>query len=330
MKAQLRIICPCCQETLAETMTEKHKLPGGGQLATIVASLLLVLVGLFTPMATLDQIFLPPDTYSLAGGVFDLFAEGELLLGSIIFLFSIVFPIGKVLVLIRVYGRRRQSKSSPVRLGLLEFLGKWSMLDVFVLAITFGAANLGVLSAVEIHWGIYCYGAGVILSIIATLQLSWSCNDDPDGSAAIQGSRLIHGLTLTSFLAGMLLPLAEIEKWIFWERQYSVISALPGLLAAGEYLMPLILFCFVLVLPVMHFLCSGLVRWQSNPSASLRRKASFVEKWAMFDVYALAMLLVFIKISDSAEVQLQAGFWALLAAAALNLGDRFWGAWTGH
>ncbi len=311
-------------------MTKKDNLPGGGQLATILASLLLVLLGLFTPMATLDQIFLPPDTYSLAGGVFDLFAEGELLLGSIIFLFSMVFPIGKVLVLLWAYGQRRQGKSPPVRLALLEFLGKWSMLDVFVLAITFGAANLGVLSEVDIHWGIYCYGAGVILSIIATLQLSWSFNGCSDDSSAIHGSRVLHGLTLLSFLAGIVLPLAEIEKWLFWEQQYSVITALPGLLAEREFLMPLILFCFVLALPAMHFLLSGLVRWRKNPSATLRSRARFVEKWAMFDVYALAVLLVFIKMSDSAEVQLLPGFWALLAAAVLNLGDRLWATRTAN
>lgn len=305
-------------------MVIPNNLPGPEHLVTILASLVLVAIGLFTPMATLDQIFLPPDTYSLAGGVFDLFAEGEVLLGLVIFLFSVLFPIGKVVALLVIYILRRRGQSPPVSLAVLEFLGKWSMLDVFVLAITFGAANLGVLSDVGIHWGIYCYGFGVILSIVATLLLSWSFNKSLGGDRQQQGSRLLHGLTLLLFLAGILLPLAEIEKWLFWDRQYSVLTALPSLVAEREFLMPVILLFFVLLLPLLHFLLTGLLRWSPSPSARLQTWAGFVEKWAMFDVYALAMLLVFIKMNDSAEVSLQFGFWALLVAAVLSLGDRMW------
>lgn len=299
-------------------------------LLLIVVAMFCIGIGLITPMATLDRLFLPADTYSLAAGVYNLFVDGEFLIGLLIFLFSIVFPVVKLAVLLLVYWRCRSGRSPGFRLGLLELLGKWSMLDVFVLAITFGAANLGVLSEVQIHWGIYFYGIGVLISILATFLVAWSLNEvDTAGVQPVRqqrtvSGRLLHALASLCFVAGIGLPLAEVEKWLFWERQYSLVSALPQLGAENELIMPVLLFVFVITLPMLHFVLTGIYRWQTRPSPALVNWANFLDKWGMFDVYVLAMLLVFVKLSDSAQVQLLAGFWALVAAAILNWLDRLW------
>lgn len=304
-------------------MTSSGNSLGVTHLVLVLSGIAFFVIGLSAPMATLDQLFLPPDTYSLLVGVIDLFRESEWLIGVIIFAFSILFPLAKFLALLWIYFRCRQGLAPGINIGVLELLGKWSMLDVFVLAITFGAANLGVLSQVEIHWGIYFYAAAVIISIYTAMLFAWQLEEQESEAREKQRQFLLPGLGFLCFLAGIFLPLAEIEKWIFWDRSYSLISALPALVGESELLMPLFLLAFVILLPLAHFLLLANLRWRKKPSAALQRWAYFVEKWAMFDVYLLALVLVLVKLNDSTSVELQSGFWALLAATILSWIDRY-------
>lgn len=287
----------------------------------------ILLFGLSAPIATVNQLFLDPDTYSILGSVQNLLQNGDWWLALLIAAFSIVFPILKYGLLF-VFSREPVSASRLTRhLSLLRILGKWSMLDIFIVAITFGAANLGVLSEVQVHWGVYVYGAGVILSMLAAFCLSWTFNravPEKTGPIAISGTpwgRLLHGIAFFCFIAGIFLPLAEIQKWLFWENSYSVASALIHFFAAGEYLLPLLLFLFVITLPILRFILTGILRWRSATHSNLVAATEFLDEWAMFDVYMLAMLLVMIKLSDNASVSLESGFWLLATAALINIID---------
>ena len=51
------------------------------------------------------------------------------------------------------------------------------------------------------------------------------------------------------------------------------------------------------------------------------RAVLWLEKWAMLDVFGLALLVVVVKIGNVASVAPKLGFWLLLAAAALSLYD---------
>ncbi|MDT8427190.1 MAG: paraquat-inducible protein A [Pseudomonadales bacterium] len=272
-------------------------------------------------------MFLDPDTYSILGSVQNLLHNGDWWLALLIAAFSIVFPVLKYGLLF-IFSREPVSESNLTRnLSLLRVLGKWSMLDIFIVAITFGAANLGVLSKVQVHWGVYVYGAGVILAMLAAFCLSWLVNQAKPKKAdsiAIPGThwgRLLHGIAFICFIAGIFLPLAEIQKWLFWENSYTLASALVHFFAAGEYLLPLVLFLFVIALPILHFILTGVLRWQSSVHSKLLVATEFLDEWAMFDVYMLAMLLVMIKLSDNASVSLESGFWLLAAAALINIID---------
>ena len=50
-------------------------------------------------------------------------------------------------------------------LKVLDTLGKWSMLDVFVVALTVVALNISLVTDVQVHAGIYVFTAAVILSM---------------------------------------------------------------------------------------------------------------------------------------------------------------------
>jgi len=50
----------------------------------------------------------------------------------------------------------------------LSHYGKWSMLDVFVVALLLVIVKLGVLATVEVHYGIYTYAIAGLLIMVTT------------------------------------------------------------------------------------------------------------------------------------------------------------------
>ncbi len=303
------------QSTAAHRIARQH-------LGIILLAYALLCLGLVVPVASVTQLFLNEDSYSVLGGLINLIDQGSFFMAFLVFAFSVAFPLGKLTVLLLLYFKVELQTSPGRTLKVLEILGKWSMFDLFVIAATFSAANLEIINEIEIRWGIYVYGLSIVLSMVATLLISWKLTDPPTEIIAdFRRSALIklaHGLSLVLFVIGISIPLAEVEKWLFWQQAYSLLGALPAFVNEGEWVMPLVLLVFVIILPVIRFGSLALCQWQRAPSEAMVIFAQFIDKWAMFDVYILAMLIVLIKLNDSAEVYIQAGFWCLLMAAMLS------------
>lgn len=73
---------------------------------------------------------------SLLGGIGELFRAGEWGIGTVIFLFSILFPTIKLLILLDLsLVQFLKSKQRSIAYRWMEWAGRWSMLDVLLLAI---------------------------------------------------------------------------------------------------------------------------------------------------------------------------------------------------
>ncbi|MBC8048597.1 MAG: paraquat-inducible protein A [Chitinophagales bacterium] len=135
----------------------------------ILAATACLALGLTFPVIRLDYLYFWTDTYSLTGIVRQLFDAGEFFLAAIIFVFSILFPAFKLAYLLIVYmspGHHHQGLKGRER-KRLDWLGKWSMLDVLVLAlIVFYAKTMHLTNATTLS-GIYLFAASVILTMIA-------------------------------------------------------------------------------------------------------------------------------------------------------------------
>jgi paraquat-inducible protein A len=53
----------------------------------------------------------------------------------------------------------------------LKILGKWSMLDVFVVAIVIVAVKFGLMAKAEPRAGVYVFGAAILLSMFLTFSV---------------------------------------------------------------------------------------------------------------------------------------------------------------
>lgn len=137
-----------------------------------LASSLLLLAGMALPMFSFHKFYIFDDTFSLLGGVTYLLEEGELFLFLILFAFSIALPIYKmVLSFLLVSNRIKDTERKLTIVNRLAIVGKWSMTDVFVIAILAATVKLGMIATIEVHTGLFVFGAGVTTSILLVHRL---------------------------------------------------------------------------------------------------------------------------------------------------------------
>ncbi|MBU6173999.1 MAG: paraquat-inducible protein A [Planctomycetes bacterium] len=113
---------------------------------------------------------------SILGGIWELFAHGSIFIGSVILLFSIVFPLAKLIALLELSWLGALGKKHRAwTYRWMELAGKWSMMDVMLLALLVMFIKLSGL--VEFHFGpaVVAFTACVALSLLAALAF------DPHG-----------------------------------------------------------------------------------------------------------------------------------------------------
>ena len=139
----------------------------------LYVSAALIVMGITQPSIWKPNTFgFGGNEYNLFGIVETLFESGLGLLGIVIIVFSGVFPIAKTLTAAIIF--RQGAQPSAKLTFLLNILGKWSMLDVFLAAILIGLSQISIYIGFEARMGLYLFTAGVVLNNIATLRLSFS------------------------------------------------------------------------------------------------------------------------------------------------------------
>lgn len=137
-------------------------------LSLIVASACFLAVSYSVPFMETQKFVVFKKYPSLLMSITKLWEQGFLFLAIIIFLFSIIFPVLKLCLLSVVWLRSLNHKSRIRLLRGLELLGKWSMLDVYVVAIIIVLVKAGELLSVKPREGLYYFAASILLSMVAT------------------------------------------------------------------------------------------------------------------------------------------------------------------
>ena len=108
---------------------------------------------------------------SLLFGTIDLLKHGDWFVGMIVLLFSILFPLVKIVLLLELslLGLLRR-RHQAVTYRVMEHAGKWSMMDVMLLAFLVMLVKLGDL--VEFHFGpaVVAFVMCVAMSMIASMS----------------------------------------------------------------------------------------------------------------------------------------------------------------
>ncbi len=136
----------------------------------------------FLPILRIEQLGHRHES-SIFSGTMELIGEGSWFVGGIVLVFSIVFPLLKIVLLLELslLGLlHRRHKALTYR--LMEHLGKWSMMDVMLLAFLVMLVKLG--SVVEFHLGpaVWAFVLCVAMNMAASLSFDahaiWEVTDE--------------------------------------------------------------------------------------------------------------------------------------------------------
>jgi paraquat-inducible protein A len=130
------------------------------------------------------------DDETIIDGVILLYKTGSWPLALIVLIASVVIPLAKLIalsyLLLSVQHRTAVGRHERVRLyRLVEIVGRWSMLDVFVDTFTVALIQLQPLMSVKPGPGVIFFAAVVVLTMIAAQtfdpRLIWDAGEDKEG-----------------------------------------------------------------------------------------------------------------------------------------------------
>ena len=129
--------------------------------------------GVFFPFFHVTKFWLFDSAVSIVGGIVTLFQEGEYFLFVVLTLFTLVFPCAQLGLLAIIWIERENDLGRVRRVHeWIEHLGKWSMLDVFVVAILIVAMKSAAVAELHIGLGLYLFTFSVIATQLASFLVA--------------------------------------------------------------------------------------------------------------------------------------------------------------
>lgn len=154
--------------------------------ALTLAALVLYIPANVYPVMTLRQMgYEQSDT--ILSGVVALIKAGSPEIAVLIFLCSIAIPLLKLLGLLYLSlavsrGHARSLRGRTFLYKTIEVIGRWSMLDVFLLSILVALVKLGSFATITPGPGIIAFAAVVVLTLLASAsfdpRLLWDPLED--------------------------------------------------------------------------------------------------------------------------------------------------------
>lgn len=143
-------------------------------LALSLAALLLYPAAMILPVLRIEQLGHGRDT-TIWGGAVSLIRDGHLAVGILVLVCSVIIPPGKLLALValnwpgladRLPGLPPHRRHFIAR--AVDWLGRWGMVDVLLVAVLIAAVKLGDLMSVRAGPGVTAFAAVVVLSLFAS------------------------------------------------------------------------------------------------------------------------------------------------------------------
>ncbi|WOO42164.1 paraquat-inducible protein A [Rubellicoccus peritrichatus] len=165
--AEATLRCPLCHSKISsreEGMISKTW-------ALVLTGFILYVPANLFPIMTVE-ILGSAKKETILSGVIELFSSGMWAIGLLVFCASITVPLAKLVglsyLLISIQFGWVSRKEDRTRLyRLVEFIGRWSMLDVFLLSILVAVVNLGQVATISPDIGAVFFAFVVIITMFA-------------------------------------------------------------------------------------------------------------------------------------------------------------------
>ncbi|NWH09223.1 MAG: paraquat-inducible protein A [Alphaproteobacteria bacterium] len=132
----------------------------------------LILAGIVLPSLYVEQYWMLSGEIAIIDGIGSFFARGETFLGGVLVMVTIVFPLLKVATgVILLHVAPPVPRAMGALLGVLLWLSKWSLTDVFIFAFIILVLNQQLVSEAQLREGAYVFALGIALSTLAVFLL---------------------------------------------------------------------------------------------------------------------------------------------------------------
>lgn len=141
--------------------------------ASLIAAVLLFLPANLLPIMTFKS-FGQGEPSTILGGILHLLDQDMLLIGLVVLTASIVVPVLKIIAMtillctvqFRLHTNLRQK---ALMFRVVEWIGRWSMLDVFVIGILVALVQLGNIAHIEGNDGATAFAVVVLLTMFSAI-----------------------------------------------------------------------------------------------------------------------------------------------------------------
>lgn len=143
-------------------------------------------LGVFLPAIEVSNLRLFANRFSIMEAAWRLLTDGEILLGVVVVVFSVVFPLGKILAA-AVLARRIGRTGGVPRgwLARLEFFGRWSCADVLLVAIAIVVTKSTGIADARMEIGMWFFAASILFTAIAVHRLRRALAEDGRDTAVL-------------------------------------------------------------------------------------------------------------------------------------------------
>lgn len=133
------------------------------------------------------------------------------------------------------------------------------------------------------------------------------------------GGLIAVGLVL--FVLGISLPLLSVDKLVVARHTFSLAQAVWALLTSATWPLGIVIALFSLVLPIIKWLWMLSVVLGKAPTLSKKHHAlvHFLSRYAMLDVFVVALTFVILQLGWIVRVRLHPGIYFFIAAVICAL-----------
>lgn len=177
--------CPRCHARLSSRKPDSI----ARTWALLLAGYVLYVPANILPVTTTRSLF-DSQTDTIFSGVVYLWTTGSWFLAVVVFVASIMVPLAKLLGLsVLAISVQRRSVWRSLRRSrayrFIDFIGRWSMLDIYVITLLVGLVQIQTLAAITAGPGVLAFGALVVVTLFASLsfdpRLIWDAARKADG-----------------------------------------------------------------------------------------------------------------------------------------------------
>ncbi|MCE9620260.1 MAG: paraquat-inducible protein A [Planctomycetes bacterium] len=330
-----------------DSLLHQSGIVGWIYLVVLLMTFCIQTLALFVPFMSIDVILVGSDVYSLPHSVKLMWQSELYIVAILIAFFSITFPFLKLASLLLIWIAVPPTHNRKRVLHWLGLLGKWSMLDPFIVILLIVLATDQWAVSTQTFSGVYLFLAGIASAITLStvaMQVDRAFNPahkhtymkvaDPDRKTVLiraSGWLGIAGPTTVAisgvcFLIALITPFFQLDQFLLSSDSYSILSSVTALIQSKQPALAALVAITLIIAPGMALVQQVWI-WVTPATAAMHhsrnRRLRILHEWCMLEVFALGLLLFLWEGKALMNTEVRAGLWIITTTIVIYYSGSF-------